>query len=194
MAVPTVAEITASRGVATGALAFAPLLTALPTNATTALAGTYKALGYIGAGGIIPARAISTDPVKDMNGDTVYTLQTEFTRTYQAELLQTTNVDVKKAIFGDANVVVTPATVSTGTIIAVQDKGQQALHGVLVATTYDGLKTHRECASDAQITEVEIGPLVGTAVRSYTVTWTVYKDSSGVFVYEYDDDGVFDEA
>jgi hypothetical protein len=191
MANPTVAEISASRAGATGALAYAVLGTALPTDATTALVAAYKGLGYIGEDGIAPARDISTDPVRDMNGDQVYTLQTEFSRTYEATLLQSTNVDVKKAIFGDTNVVVTAPTASTGTKITVQDKGVQAPHVALVATTFDGQKTHRECSADAQITAVEIGPLVGTAVRSYTITYTIYKDSAGVYTYEYDDNGVF---
>lgn len=191
MASPTVAEITASRGVATGALAGAVLGTALPTDASTALVAAFNGYGYVGDNGIIPTRDINTDQQRDMNGDVVYTLQTEFTRTYKAELLQGTNVDVKKAIFGDANVVTTPATATTGTLITVSDKGQQSPHIALVATTFDGSKTHRECAADAQITTVEIGPLVGTAVRSYTVTWSVYRDPTGTYTYEYDDDGVF---
>jgi hypothetical protein len=191
MANPTNAEISASRAVAIGALAWAPLATALPTDAVTALAAAYKGLGYIGTGGITRPRDITVDDQKDMNGDTVYSLQTDFSRTYQAELLQNENVDIKKMIFGSANVVITAKTATTGARISVADKGTPALHGVLVATTFDGLKSHREVVGDAQPVAVEQGPLVGTAIRSYTVTWKVFRDSSGTWVNEYDDDGVF---
>lgn len=190
MANPTNTEISVSKAGATGMLTGAPIGTALPTDATTTLAAAFKGYGYVGEDGTTPTRDISTDPVRDSNGDQVYTLQTDFTRTYAAPLLQYDNVDIKKQIFGDANVVVTPATATKGTIIAVQDKGQQASHQVLVVTTFSGAKSHREVAADAQITSVEIGALTGTGIRQYTVTWTVYKDSAGVFVYEYDDDGV----
>ena len=191
MASPTVAEITASRGAATGALSGAPLGTALPTDAITVLGVGYVGYGYIGGGGIIPTRAVSVNETRDMNGVIVFVAQSEFSRTYQAELLQGTNVDIKKLIFGTANVTVTAATATVGALIAVVDLGLQAAHQVLVATTFSGTKTHREVAADAQITTVEIGPLVGTNIRAYTVTWMVFPDSGGAFVREFDDDGVF---
>lgn len=190
MGTPTNAEISASKAVAVGALAWAPLGTALPTDSVTALAVTYVGLGYIGTAGILRPRDVTTDDQKDMNGNTVYTLQTDFSRTYQAELLQHENVDIKKMIFGSANVTLIAKTATTGARIAVADKGLQSPHGVLVGTTFDGLKSHREVAADAQPITVEQGPLVGTAIRSYTVTWKVFP-VVGVFVNEYDDDGVF---
>lgn len=185
-----VADIGVARAGAQGALAWAPLGTTAPTTATTAPGSAFVNLGYVGPDGITGGRDVSTDEQKDMNGDTVFVLQTDFSRTYTAELLQSANVDVKKLVFGAANVTVTAATSSAGTKIVAVDKGEIGTHGVLVATTFSGLSTHREVVLDAQPTAIEFGPLVGTAVRSYTVTWTVYK-SNGVFVTEYDDDGVF---
>lgn len=188
----TVAEISASRAVAIGALAWTTVMaTAKPTDAVTALNVAYKSLGYIGPGGISRPRDIGTEEQRDMNGDVVYVMQSDFSRSYQAELLQNENVDIKTMIFGSANVVVTAKTATTGTRISVADKGIQPAHGILVATTFDGLKSHREVVGDAQPVTVEQGPLVGTGVRSYTVTWRVFKDSSGTWVNEYDDDGVF---
>lgn len=194
MANPTSTEVGVARGVATGALSWAPRSAspqpATPSTATAALATGYVGLGYVGSDGIQPTRDVSTDEAKDMNGDTVATLQTDFTRTYQAELLQHKNVDVKRMIFGAANVTVTPATAAKGTEVHVSDRGDPAEHGKLVADTFDGATKHREVAEDAQPTSVEFGPLVGTALRSYTVTWTVYRNSGGTFVDEYDNDGV----
>lgn len=188
---PTTAEISASRAVAIGAIAWTNVLTtALPTDAVTALAAAYKGLGYVGTAGILHPRDVGTEDQKDMNGDTVYTMQTDFSRTYQAELLQNENVDIKNMIFGAANVVVTAKNASHGAQIAVADKGLQSAHGILVVTTFDGLKTHREVCPDAQPVTIEQGPLVGTGIRSYTVTWKVFK-VGGVWVNEYDDDGVF---
>lgn len=191
MANPSTAEISASRAVAIGALAWGPLGTALPVNAVVALNAALKGLGYIGPSGITHPREVGTEEQKDMNGDTVFVMQSDFSRTYQAELLQNENVDIKNMIFGSANVVITAKTASTGARISVADKGTPSAHGVLVATTFDGLKTHREVCEDAQPISVEQGPLVGTAVRSYTVTWRVFKNASGIWVNEYDDDGVF---
>lgn len=191
MANPNINEIAESRGVATGALSWAPLGTALPTDAVTALAAAYKGLGYIGPAGILHPREIGFEDQKDMNGDTIYTMQNDFGRTYQAELLQNENVDIKKMIFGSANVVETAANATHGKQITVSDKGIPAERGVLVADVFSGIKKHREVVAIAQPTTVEQGPMVGTAVRSYTVTWRVFKNpATNIWVLEYDDDGV----
>lgn len=191
MANPTNVEISSSHAVAVGALAFGPLGTALPTTAIIALNAALKGLGYIGPGGVLRPRDVGTEDQRDMNGEIVYSLQTDFSRAYTSELLQNENVDIKKMIFGDANVTVTPGVGGTTTRITALDKGLVAAHGVLVGTTFDGLKSHREVAEDAQPVTVEFGPLVGTAVRSYTVTWRVFKGSvSGIYVTEYDDNGI----
>ena len=191
---PTSTELGVARGVATGALSWAGRSVtpqpATPSAAGTSLAAGFVGLGYIGSDGIQPTRDVSTDDAKDMNGDTVATLQTDFARTYQAELLQHRNVDIKKMIFGSANVAETAATATLGKRIHVSDRGEPSEHGMLVADTFDGTSKHREVATDAQPTSVEFGPLVGTALRSYTVTWTVFRGSDGVFVHEYDDDGI----
>ena len=195
MANPTTVEIGAARAVASGAISWAPFATAPPTTAVATLPGTYKGLGYVGSDGIQPTREVSITEVPDMNGDIVATLQESFGRTYQAQLLQADNVDIKKMIFGDANVTVTPAAGGLATRITVVDKGLPAAHGVLVCDTFKvgntgAIARHREVAVDAQPVEVEYGPYVATAVRSYTVTWRVFKDSSGNYVTEYDDDGI----
>lgn len=195
MANSTVAEIGEARVKATGGILRAPLGTALATDATTALNVAFKNLGYIGPGGIIPTRDITTDDQRDSNGDVVYTLQTEFGRTYQAELLQYDNVDIKKMIFGDAQVTVTAADSTHGARISVVDKGIPAAHASYSFETFrvgpTGVEEHdRTVVPDAQVSTVEIGPMVGNAVRKYTVTWKVFKDSSGNYVYEYSDDGI----
>lgn len=189
MANPTVAEISASRGKATGAVSWADLGTALPTTAIATLTG-FTGLGYIGADGIQPSREISTDDVKDMNGDTVFVLQTDFTRGYEFELLQSTNVDVNELIFGSANVTVTAGGPTNGALVTSVDKGEQQAHFALVVDTFNVDKKHRETAADVQVESVEFGPLVGTAVRSYKVKLKVFRDGSGNFVTSYDDDGV----
>jgi hypothetical protein len=193
MANPNVSEIAESRAVATGAISVAPVGSALPTDATTALDAAFKGLGYVGPAGVAHPRAVGTDEQKDMNGDTVFRMQNDFSRTYQAELLQAENVDIKKMIFGSANVVVTAATALHGTQIAVADKGIPGERVSLVVDVFSGAKRHREVVTIAQPTEVEQGPLVGTAVRSYTVTWQVFKDpTTNSWVNEYDDDGITD--
>jgi hypothetical protein len=190
MANPNVAQISASRGSATGAVSYAPLATALPTTARLALNAAFKGLGYVGSDGITPARDISTDDVKDMNGDTVYVLQTDFTRSYEFELLQTENEDVLNLVYGDANVTAAVGGVAAGATVTAIDKGEQQAHYSFVFDTFNVLKLHREVVADAQVESVEIGPLSGTGIRSFKIKLKVFKDSSGNYVTTFDDDGI----
>lgn len=195
MANPTTAEVGEARAVATGAVSWAVLGTTLPTTAVAALNAAFKGLGYIGSDGIQPAREVSVNDVTDMNGDIVAALQESFSRTYQFELLQADNEDVKNLIFGDANVTKTAGSGGTTTRIVTVDKGVSAAKGCIVVDTYrvgetGATRIHREVAAIAQPVEVEYGPYVANSVRSYTVTVRIYRDSSGNYVNEYDDDGV----
>ncbi len=190
MANPNVAQISASRGAATGAVSVAVFGTALPTTARLALNVAFKGLGYIGSEGITPAREISTDDVKDMNGDTVYVLQTDFTRSYEFELLQTENEDVLNLVYGDANVTPAAGTPTAGATIVSIDKGEPQAHMSFVFDTFNVLKLHREVVADAQVESVEIGPLSGTGVRSFKIKLKVFKDTSSNYVTIYDDNGV----
>lgn len=190
MANSTVAEIQVSQAVVAGALFSAPSGTTLPTNATTALAGTFLNLGYVGEDGVKPARDVSVDEVKDMNGSVLRRVQTEFSKQFEATMLQVTNEDLNNLIFGDVNVTVTAAGGGASRKIAILDKGEVSGLGVIVVETRDGLARDRRVFPVAQVTSMEEGPLVGNAVQSYTLTVSAYPDSSGNFEYHYNDDGV----
>jgi hypothetical protein len=192
----TTAEIGEARAVATGALSGAILGTALPTDSSTALPVAFKPYGYIGNDGIQQTRDLNTDDILDMNGDIVYVVQQSVEKSYEAELLQYDNVDLKKDLFGSANVTTTAATASTGFKISLTDKGEPAPHKILSIDTFrigpTGVtEKSRIVVPDAQPVTIEQGPLRAGAVRSYTVTWRVFKNAAGVYCFEYDDDGVF---
>lgn len=191
MANSSVAEMQVSQGAVTGAIFWAPLAgTTIPTDATTALHANFQNLGYVGSDGITPARDVSTDNVTDMNGATLRTVQTDFSKSYSAQLLQTRNQYLNESIFGSANVTVTAADATRGKRITVLDKGRVADQGVLVIETYDGVARQRRVEPVAQVTAVDEGALVGNAVQQFGVTWSCYPDSSGVYEYRYDDNGV----
>jgi len=191
MANNTISEIQVAGSAVTGAVFYAVPGTALPTNTTTALAVAYKNLGYVGEDGIQPAREVSVDEVKDMNGNVIRRVQTEFSKSYEIVFLQVTNEDLNNIVFGDAQVTVTAATVSSGRIIAILDKGLTGPLGVIVIETIDGTAKERRILPVAQVTSMEEGPLVGTAVRQYTLTVSAYPDTSGNYEYTYNNDGVF---
>lgn len=194
MANSTVAEIQVSQGAIAGAIFWAPktATVTLPTDATATLDTDFQNLGYIGEDGITPAREVSTEDVKDMNGANLRTVQTDFSKSYAAPMLQVRNVYLNNAIFGEANVTETPADGTHGKRIEVHDQGRVADRGYLVIETYDGTARDRRVIAEAQITAVEEGPLVGTAVQQFTLTYSAYPDSNGDYEVRYSDDGLVD--
>jgi hypothetical protein len=106
-------------------------------------------------------------------------------------MLQVTNEDLNNIIYGDANVTVTAAGPAVGRVIAILDKGLVGTMGVIVVETIDGLAKERRVYPVAQVTSMEEGPLVGSAVRQYTITVSAYPDTSGNSMYLYNNDGVF---
>jgi len=126
-----------------------------------------------------------------MNGNVIRRVQTEFSKSYEIVFLQVTNADLNAIVFGTANVTVTAATVSTGRIVALLDKGLVGPLGVIVVETIDGLAKERRVLPIAQVTSMEEGVLAGTSVKQYTLTISAYPDTSGNYEYLYNNDGVF---
>ena len=191
MANSTVSEIQVSQSTISGAVLRAPSGTPLPSDASTALNAAFKNLGHIGQEGITWARDVATEDVKDMNGATLRTVQTDFSKSFTAPFLQSRNEDLLNAIFGDANVAVTAATVSSGRIVTFSDQGRVSEQAPIVIETVDGDAVKRTLVSFSQVTQVEEGPWVGSAVQQFTVTFSAYPDESGNYSTTWDDDGEF---
>jgi len=87
-----------------GAAYRAPLGTALPTDATTALAAAYQQLGYISEDGLTNAFSKETEEIKAWGGDTVGTPTKSKKDTFKFKLIESMNVEVLKSVYGTGNV------------------------------------------------------------------------------------------
>lgn len=110
MAVNKVDYVNAGKPKIGGAIFTAPLRTTLPTDSTTALDEAFKCIGYITEDGVGNSIDRGTNKIKAWGGDTVLVIQNDFSDTFTFSLLQTTDEDVLKTVFGEDNVTVTAAS------------------------------------------------------------------------------------
>jgi hypothetical protein len=181
------ANVAAANPVVTGGLLWGPPGTALPTDATTALAAAYKPLGYISEDGIQPSGdAASTDDTVAWGGDVVARLVTQKRADrYTFKLIEVLSDDVLTFLFGEDNVTVTPAAGDTPTLIAVADNGGDPAEGVFVVEAfYKGIKMRRVIPNGSPILNSE-DPLTHSAIGGYEVEMACLPDDSGNRQYRY---------
>lgn len=162
----------------TGGIYRAPLVTTLPTNATTALAGDFDELGYASEEGITQSvgRDVS-DIAAWQNGDVVRVVQTSHTVTYQFNLIETSGLTLETAygnyedLGGGAGV-----TEITGALFP---------HYVWALHVVDGDSLIRLVLPDGQVTETGDVTLTNGELITYPITVTAFPDTDGVKVYKY---------
>lgn len=171
---------------AAGAIFRAPVGTALPTDATTALDAEFVPLGYLSEDGIAPEREQGTENVLAFGGDVVEVLMTEDNKTFEFTLIEVFSSNVQKWIHGEDNVTVTPAVPGTSPEqITVVDVAHKPDDSVLVFELKHEGKRRRVVVHAANSTVSGEGAYVDGELSAYTVTAAALKDASGARVTEH---------
>ena len=179
----------------TGAVMRAPLGTALPTTPIVAPGVAFKDLGYVSEDGISVAQSSTWEKIRDWGGDQVRTFLSDFTGTLSWTFLETQD-DALKATYGDNNVTITAATVSTGKYTAVKLNSTEPTAGAWLfnmsdSITDDVARTMRIVVPNGQITERGEISFSRNAAIMYPVTLETYPDATGNAIYFYLSDGAF---
>ena len=133
-----------------GAIFRAPKGTTLPTSATEALDAAFIDLGFVSEDGVTNANSRESEDIKAWGGDIVDTPMTEKIETYQFKAIESLNIDVLKAAYGDSNV---SGTAATGITVRHNASDQPACVYVIDMLLRDGGK-QRTVIPNAKLTSM----------------------------------------
>lgn len=164
-----------------GAIYSAPLGTVLPVNAITELGPTFVGLGYISEDGLVNNNTPSSENIKAWGGETVAVVETEKEDTFTYKLIEATNPDVLKEVYGKDNV---SGTLATGITIKANSTPLEE-HVLVVDMVLKGGILKRIVIPRGKVSEVgEISYADADAI-GYETTVTAISDLDGNTHYEY---------
>ena len=179
MATMNAAEVGAGSAKVTGAIWVAPKGTTLPTDATTALAGTYTLLGFTSDAGVTISENDSSQDLIAWEGRTkVYSVKTEYYETVAFTPIQT-NADVFKLTYGSSNVT------TSGSAITIKHKADTLDPVVIVIETSPRTGIIKRYCGTFQLTSRGDATLDGTQFDMRELTFSSIPDSNGVHMFEY---------
>ncbi len=176
----SVDNVTTSKPKVGGAAYCAPVGTALPTDASTALNAAFKPLGYISDEGLTNANSPSGGSIKAWGGDTVQTYLSDKPDTFAFALIEALNLDVLKAVYGSTNV---SGTLTTGITVNANSAAQDACSWVFETVLKGAVK--RIVVPQASITALADIVYGDEDAVGYGITITALPDDDANTHYEY---------
>lgn len=174
-------NVTTAKQGTTGTIWRAPKGTALPTDAVTALNAAFKNLGHISEDGVTFSDSKEVEEIKNMDGVTVYTVQTSFTSTMNCSLIEGMNPEVLKAHYGENAV---SGTLSAGIKTVVSGGEPDECVWVFESILRDGV-LQRIVIPNGKVTETGDIVYKNNEPLAHELTITASADDSGAVRYEY---------
>lgn len=178
----TATNVTTGKPKIAGAVYTAPLTATLPTDATTALSSDYTCLGYVSEDGLENNNEMDVSAIKAWGGAIVYRSLTELDDNFSLTLIESENVDVLKAVYGDANVTEDSQTGDVSINIKAEDPQEKIW--VFELALRNG-RAKRIVIPDGAITARETITYNDSDAVGYGITVSAYPNSTGETHKEY---------
>lgn len=154
---------------------------AAPTSVTEAVPEGFTSLGYVSEDGVTNSNAPSSEQVKAWGGDVVMTTLTEKPDEFNFTLLEATNAEVLKVVYGDANVT---GSLETGITVKANASQPEPMAWVIdVIMTGNTLK--RIVIPNGTISSVGEITYKDDSAVAYEITVAALPDGNGNTHYEY---------
>lgn len=178
---PTAANVTTGKPKTAGGIYRAPIGTALPTDATTALSEAFANLGYLAEDGVTNANSPESENYRAWGGTVVLSYQTGKDDTFAFGMIESLNTEVHKTVYGDSNV---SGDLDTGlTIRANSDDPGESVY--VIDMIQRGGVMHRIVIPNGKITEIGDIVYADNSAVSYPVTVTAAAGADGDTHKEY---------
>ena len=166
----------------TGGIYRAPLGTTLPSDASTALGGTFTPLGYIAQGGVTHSFNIDSGEYRAWGGDLVLTYLNSKTHSFAFGMIEVLNKTTYETLYGAANVT---GTLNSGISVTSPGGGDMTEYVYVIELALRNGAMKRIVIPDGKISSVGDVTYSDDTAVSYPVTITAQIDSSGNSHYEY---------
>jgi len=183
MANNTATNVSTGRPNIAGAVFVGTIGTAtVPTDATTALGSDFVCLGYVSEDGLKNSNELSMADIKEWGGSIVYRSLTEMVDNFSLTLIESENIEVLKAVYGDANV--TQTSSSDPIVVDVKNSDPQEKIWVFELALRGGKKKRIVIPDGAVTSRDEIAYTAEDAI-GYGITVSAYPDANGSTHKEY---------
>ena len=181
MATNNTANVSVGKGVVGGYFFTAPVGTTLPTNFGSTLDTTkWLNVGYLSDEGITASQDADNSDFNDLNGDMIASSMSSKTRTLGLQFVEVNEVSAKES-FGQSNVTV---DASGNMTIVHNNDPMDHRSGVIEAVLRDG-RRWRRVIPDMCVTEWDDMTIVSSELVMFPVTYTLYADATGNYIYDY---------
>lgn len=179
----TASYTSAAKPRATGSIYRAPITATAPTSADSTLdPSVFTCLGYVSEDGVTNSNSRESEALKAWGGDTVLTIQTDYTDTFNFSLIEVLNKDVLGTIYGENKV--SGSDLATGiSVAASSQEPTQYMWVIDMIMNNDVL--NRIVIPLGKISEVGDTTYSSEELVAYDVTVTAVPDSNGNTHYEY---------
>ena len=178
MAAPDSGNVLVGKPKVTGGVLAGPLTATLPTNASTAVGGTFVGLGYVSDAGLTQTIATETTNIVAWGGSTVRVVKTSHDVSYAVTLIET-NPATLAEFYGIENV----DTVDELTTVKINENGNGRRRYVF--DMIDGDFNIRVVVPNGEVTETGDITYVDGEPIGYEITISAYPDPSGNKAYLY---------